>query len=174
MKKILVGMIVVLMLLLPSVIATADLDSNTSQPLNINEGKPDLIVEKFFVMGRFPWNCYDLYCRIRNIGTKNFSLNGKLTFIWSLKKNIFGLIPIKTIISEKLEYGCQINIKPGGKTDFLLLNMVENGDFTGMYTIECWVNPDLKYEEEIYYNNRNKALFLSFGLIQLFSRNLLF
>ncbi len=164
-KKILLGSIIAVgMVLLPLAIAVPELESDNIdeiKPQNIRiSGKPDLTVEKIFDMSNNIIVLSDIKCRIKNIGD-TITPGDRIEIFFEMKKMLFGVIPIETVYSSTWETICS-GIEPGESRDFTLLNAIEPDEYLGFYKVTCKVNPNWKFAEESYFNNRRTDRFFTF------------
>lgn len=149
------GIIIVLMLLIPSVSAASDLKSVGLESQNIGEGKADLIIEKIV----WEWSdtipyVKDMSLVVRNIG--DATVTEKIWIEVLLRYYILGFIPSHITYhyhgtstpSGGLEPGETVKIH-FGDDNFILL--------VGWFRFECEVNPNHEIDEWDYGNNYYNA-----------------
>jgi hypothetical protein len=94
MKKILIGMIIVLMLLIPSVVATSELKYDIIESKNNNDGNPDLVITEIRPdTGDVPL-ITGTEVTIKNVGDASFS--GEIRVRLKVDRIIFGFLPIES------------------------------------------------------------------------------
>jgi hypothetical protein len=157
MKKIVVGILIAFLLLLPSIISASELESEKLKVQSTGEGKADLIIEKIiFEQDDYLWNVNDVFVVVKNIGnttvTKNIVVEGKVIFYrfiiipWA-EYHIYG----RPYTPSALEPGKSVKIWIGNDQTYMTFGFLR-------FVIE--VNPNKIIEEEEYSNNFYNERFL--------------
>lgn len=151
MRKIFIGIIIVLMLLLPSIPAMSELNLNDENHIEsqniVNSGKPDLIITNVWFdpinIPPGPW--YNIKITIKNIGDEKVDENEDINISIIVKKWFF--ITYKTY---------DITIKGGlepGKRNHSTFVVWDYDYIPGFYRFKCNVNVDKTIDESDYQNN---------------------
>jgi len=154
MKKILVGIIIVIMLLLQSSHAFSELnliDENDVGSKNIVESdKPDLIITNIWFKWN-PWNPFP-HCThyigvtIKNIGDEKVDENEDINLTIIVKKWLF--VKLKT-------YNIDIKggLEPGESKKSNFSDIIDSDYFPGFYKFISYVNSEKAIDESDYLNN---------------------
>ncbi|UCD14577.1 MAG: hypothetical protein JSW60_03935 [Thermoplasmatales archaeon] len=141
-KKLIIGLLFALMLLLPSSVAL----SNSTQYSRDNE-LPDLVVTDIYPYTHCIPVATNMACWIKNKGdsTAVGSIDVGL-IVWRM---VFGIIPIK--VYEDIESETTNGLNPGGKVQFQFNYLPSKG--LRIYRFDCYVNVYNRTEESNYDNN---------------------
>jgi hypothetical protein len=155
MKKILIGLVIVLMLLLPVVSAFNIDSSNVNVQTNNNDiDLPDLIIEDIYE--KYGWNPYvrDWVCLIKNIGNvacppyKAYWINVNLT----IERIRFGNVYKTENYNITNNIGMSPPLQPGESQYILIFSDEYISDYGRLY-FSSIVNPYHTMEESNYDNN---------------------
>ncbi|MBU1940996.1 MAG: hypothetical protein KKC68_04420 [Candidatus Thermoplasmatota archaeon] len=126
------------------------------------DGLPDLIVKDIILHSSHTPGDILFSARVRNIG--DATSGEKIDLKLLVTQNLFGLIPIKVIINNEIQYFVSGGIKPGNYIDLIFTGDGALPDF-GFIKFRCTVNPNKTVQENNYINNGdNELMFTVFGL----------
>ena len=152
MKKILVGLCILLILLLPTNVATPELDLTDGDKVksqNIsNSGKPNLIITNIWYEID-PWFqfIHTIGITIKNIGDEKVEENEKINISVVVKKWFF-------INYRTYDITIEGGLESGQRKKSIITELYMNeGYLPGFYKFESIVNPDETIDESDYQNN---------------------
>lgn len=164
MKKILVGICIVLMVFSSSVIAIPSKVNDEEFKIQnlINNDLPDLIIEDIVIRtGHFPGE-QDFYCKVKNIG--NSPTPDEIEAQIIVIKLIFVIIPISIVFKKSSSHFIGGTLDPGETIELFLLGDDYFPNYFGIYKFYCTVNPNIKFLELQYNNNKyNEKHFVFLG-----------
>jgi uncharacterized protein YxeA len=169
MKKILVGILIVLMLLLPSAVALPEITAKNNDVIKYQKKgseKPDLIVHDFWVEHMEHIEGYnDFHMRIQNVGDATIDKNEDIFVKIDVKK--FSFSKLKLVNYKNYHFSMSDHIDdllPGGTKDKDFDD--DLGQYEpGIYIFDCTVNPDRTIDEKLYINNDRTELVIGIWLI---------
>ena len=175
MKKIVIGVFIVLMLLIPS--STAMFDSSLesddvikSQNTVNNDGLADLIITNIFsykVDTGDPLSYLEgLKITIKNIGDTTIPSYTHYEVHFVVTKLLFGIFPIKVVEDEVWVTIPDFNLHPGASKELVIndgwTNSLTYGRI-GIFKVHVTVNPEV--EEENYDNNKYSERFFGYNFM---------
>ena len=161
MKKLLICLLVCLLVSVP--LAAGGFLARTENKVVLDEGqvmvpgegKADLIIEWLGMGGTWPFS-QSAWAQVKNIGDAD--VTGYLSVYYSIRRLGFFTVHYGTVTEEIVSW----QLTPGGPhATFILVGGGALPRF-GLYRFDAEVNPDRKFEESDYSNNRRTSWCFAF------------